>query len=155
MRRCCRTKPRQQSEADNAQWDALLATDSAQNMLKQLIAEASAEYSAGKTRPISLTTNALHRDEIDDNVAVLEAMHRCRWRFNVAPIVPYKLWQLNPRAHSLFFKRVGNRTRLSIQFVSAEITAHWACLKAIQSCGSGLARMMITSVYSAKCSFSA
>ncbi|MCO5191550.1 MAG: hypothetical protein M9928_22675 [Anaerolineae bacterium] len=40
-------------EADNAQWDALLATDSAQNMLKQLIAEASAEYSAGKTRPIS------------------------------------------------------------------------------------------------------
>jgi len=40
-------------EADNAQWDALLATDKAQALLEQLADEALAEHRAGKTRPMA------------------------------------------------------------------------------------------------------
>jgi hypothetical protein len=38
-------------EADNAAWDALLATDQAQTLLEKLATEALAEHRAGKTRP--------------------------------------------------------------------------------------------------------
>ncbi len=38
-------------EADNAQWDAFLATDEAQALLEKLADEALAEHRAGKTRP--------------------------------------------------------------------------------------------------------
>lgn len=40
-------------EADNAQWDALLATDAAQILLENLADEALAEYRAGSTRPMA------------------------------------------------------------------------------------------------------
>lgn len=39
-------------EADDARWDALLATDEAQTLLENLADEALAEYRAGKTRPM-------------------------------------------------------------------------------------------------------
>jgi hypothetical protein len=42
-------------EADNAAWDALLATDQAQTLLDKLAAEALAEHQAGKTRPMVFT----------------------------------------------------------------------------------------------------
>lgn len=40
-------------EADNAQWDALFATDEAQALLEKLADEALAEHRAGKTRPMA------------------------------------------------------------------------------------------------------
>jgi len=40
-------------EADNAQWDALLATDEAQALLEKLADEALAEHRADKTRPMA------------------------------------------------------------------------------------------------------
>jgi hypothetical protein len=40
-------------EADNAQWDALLATDEAQTLLEKLANEALAEHRAGKTKPMT------------------------------------------------------------------------------------------------------
>jgi hypothetical protein len=39
-------------EADNAQWDALLATDEAQALLEKLADEALTEHRVGKTRPM-------------------------------------------------------------------------------------------------------
>jgi len=39
-------------EADNEQWDALLAADEAQAMLEKLADEALTEHRAGKTRPM-------------------------------------------------------------------------------------------------------
>ncbi len=42
-------------EADNACWDALLATDESQALLEQLADEALAEYRAGKTKPMAFT----------------------------------------------------------------------------------------------------
>lgn len=39
--------------ADNAQWDALLATDAAQTLLQILATEALAEQRAGRTRPMA------------------------------------------------------------------------------------------------------
>jgi len=39
-------------EADNARWDALLATDEAQALLEKLAEEALAEHQAGKTKPM-------------------------------------------------------------------------------------------------------
>lgn len=42
-------------EADNARWDALLATDESQALLEQLADEALAEYRAGKTKPMAFT----------------------------------------------------------------------------------------------------
>ena len=41
-------------EAENARWDALLATDEAQAVLGKLAGEALAEHRAGRTRPMSL-----------------------------------------------------------------------------------------------------
>ena len=40
-------------EADNARWDALLATDEAQSLLEKLAQEALVEHRAGKTRPMA------------------------------------------------------------------------------------------------------
>ncbi len=40
-------------EADNARWDALLATDEAQVLLEKLADEALAEHQAGKTQPMT------------------------------------------------------------------------------------------------------
>jgi hypothetical protein len=40
-------------EADNARWDALLATDEAQDLLEKLADEALAEHRAGKTRSMA------------------------------------------------------------------------------------------------------
>jgi len=40
-------------EADNAQWDALLATDEAQALLNKLAGEALAEHRAGTTKPMA------------------------------------------------------------------------------------------------------
>lgn len=40
-------------EADNARWDALLATDEAQVLLEKLADEALAEHQAGKTKPMA------------------------------------------------------------------------------------------------------
>jgi hypothetical protein len=40
-------------EADNAQWDALMATNEAQTLLEKLANEALAEYQAGKTNPMA------------------------------------------------------------------------------------------------------
>lgn len=40
-------------EAENAQWDALLATDEGQSLLEKLADEALAEHRAGKTRPMA------------------------------------------------------------------------------------------------------
>jgi CRISPR/Cas system-associated protein Csm6 len=40
-------------EADNAQWDALLATDESQDLLEKMAAEALAEHQAGRTRPMT------------------------------------------------------------------------------------------------------
>jgi len=40
-------------EADNACWDALLATDQAQTLLGKLADEALAEHQAGKTKPMA------------------------------------------------------------------------------------------------------
>jgi len=40
-------------EADNAQWDTLLATDESQRLLGKLAAEALAEHQAGKTKPMA------------------------------------------------------------------------------------------------------
>jgi hypothetical protein len=42
-----------EAEADNARWDALLATDEAQVLLEKLADEALAEHQAGKTQPIA------------------------------------------------------------------------------------------------------
>lgn len=42
---------------DNARWDALLATDEAQNLLEKLANEALAEYREGKTRPMAFTAD--------------------------------------------------------------------------------------------------
>lgn len=39
-------------EADNARWDALLATDQAQTLLEKLADEALTEHRAGKTKPM-------------------------------------------------------------------------------------------------------
>jgi hypothetical protein len=56
-------------EADNARWDALLATDESQAVLERLADEAFAELRAGKTRPmvftrtISKSTLALNEDD--------------------------------------------------------------------------------------------
>ncbi len=41
-------------EADNARWDALLATDESQALLEKLAAEALAEHRAGKTKTMEL-----------------------------------------------------------------------------------------------------
>lgn len=40
-------------ESDNAEWDALLATDEAQTLLETLADEALAEHRAGRTRPMA------------------------------------------------------------------------------------------------------
>ena len=40
-------------EADNTQWDVLLATDEAQNLLEKLAGEALAEHRVGKTRTMA------------------------------------------------------------------------------------------------------
>lgn len=40
-------------EADNARWDALLATDEGQALLEKLADEALAEHRAGKTKPMA------------------------------------------------------------------------------------------------------
>lgn len=40
-------------EADNAAWDALMATDAAQAVLEKLADEALAEHRAGKTQPLA------------------------------------------------------------------------------------------------------
>lgn len=42
-------------EADNARWDALLATDESQALLERLADEALAELRAGKTKPMTFT----------------------------------------------------------------------------------------------------
>jgi hypothetical protein len=42
-------------EADNARWDALLATDKSQAVLKNLADEALAEHRAGKTKPMTFS----------------------------------------------------------------------------------------------------
>ena len=42
-------------EADNARWDALLATEESQALLERLADEALAEFSAGQTRPMAFT----------------------------------------------------------------------------------------------------
>ncbi len=42
-------------EADNARWDALLATDESQALLKNLADEALAEHRAGKTKPMAFS----------------------------------------------------------------------------------------------------
>ena len=42
-------------EADNARWDALLATNESQALLERLADEALAELRAGKTRPMAFT----------------------------------------------------------------------------------------------------
>ncbi len=42
-------------ETDNEQWDVLLATDDAQNLLDKLADDALAEHRAGKTRPMTFT----------------------------------------------------------------------------------------------------
>lgn len=42
-------------EADNARWDALLATEESQALLEQLADEALADYRAGKTKPMAFT----------------------------------------------------------------------------------------------------
>jgi len=39
-------------EADNARWDALLATDEAQALLVKMAEEALAEHRAGDTKPM-------------------------------------------------------------------------------------------------------
>jgi hypothetical protein len=44
-----------ENEADNARWDALLATDEAQTLLEKLAGEAEAEHRAGKTRPMAFS----------------------------------------------------------------------------------------------------
>lgn len=40
-------------EADNARWDALLATDEAQTLLEKLADDALAEHQAGQTKPMT------------------------------------------------------------------------------------------------------
>ena len=40
-------------EADNARWDALLATEEAQTLLEKLAQEALEEHRAGKTKPMA------------------------------------------------------------------------------------------------------
>lgn len=40
-------------EADNEQWDALLATDKSQALLETMAVEALAEHRAGKTKPMA------------------------------------------------------------------------------------------------------
>ncbi len=40
-------------EADNAQWDTLLATDKSQTLLEMLAKEAQAEYRTGQTKPMA------------------------------------------------------------------------------------------------------
>lgn len=40
-------------EADNEQWDVLMATDESQALLEKMAGEALAEHRAGKTRPMS------------------------------------------------------------------------------------------------------
>ena len=40
-------------EADNARWDALLATDQSQALLEKMAGEALAEYRAGKTKSMA------------------------------------------------------------------------------------------------------
>lgn len=39
-------------EAENARWDAILATEESQALLEKLASEALAEHRAGKTRPM-------------------------------------------------------------------------------------------------------
>ena len=45
-----------ETEADNARWDALLATDKSQALLEQLAGEALAEHRAGKTKPLAFNS---------------------------------------------------------------------------------------------------
>ena len=42
---------------DNARWDALLATDEAQDLLEKLASEALAEHREGKTRPMAFAAD--------------------------------------------------------------------------------------------------
>ena len=42
-----------ETEADNARWDALLATDESQALLEKLANEALSEHQAGKTKPMA------------------------------------------------------------------------------------------------------
>lgn len=44
-------------DADNARWDALLATDEAQDLLEKLASEALAEHREGKTRPMAFAAD--------------------------------------------------------------------------------------------------
>ena len=44
-------------EADNAQWDALLASDKSQTLLEKMAKEAKAEYRAGKAKPMAFDEN--------------------------------------------------------------------------------------------------
>jgi uncharacterized protein (DUF2336 family) len=43
-------------EADNARWDALLATDESQALLEKLAGEALVEHRAGKTKPLAFNS---------------------------------------------------------------------------------------------------
>ena len=43
-------------EADNARWDALLATDESQALLEKLAGEALAEHRAGNTKPLAFNS---------------------------------------------------------------------------------------------------
>lgn len=44
-------------EADNARWDATLATDASQSLLSKMASEARAEHRAGKTRPMAFRSD--------------------------------------------------------------------------------------------------
>ncbi len=44
-----------ESEAENAQWDALLATDESQHLLEKMADEAWAEIQAGQAKPMVFT----------------------------------------------------------------------------------------------------
>lgn len=69
-------------EADNARWDALLATDESQALLEKLAAEALAEHQAGKTMVMELDAelaqlihelyNRPSADDISDNEILAE-----------------------------------------------------------------------------------
>jgi hypothetical protein len=49
-------------EADNAQWDALMATDESQNLLEKLAAEALAEHQAGQTKEYKPQISQINAD---------------------------------------------------------------------------------------------
>ena len=62
-------------EADNARWEALLATDEAQTLLEKLANDALTEHQAGKTKPMAFNDEGRKMFEEPIGKLLLESEH--------------------------------------------------------------------------------